>query len=626
MLLFSFALSNTTVEISSDTTEIKTFQLSYLINKDKKLNFEDVLSVKFQDGKNSDTLGANVTNTWIKIALHNSTSKEQKLVLHQELGYTFLRLNYYEVDSKNILRNTKEFLIYSPYANEHMDGADATFRFTLKAYQAKTIYIHQQTNAYHFYNYSLLSEKNSIKYLIYEKVDSILLIGLLLALIIYNMLIYYSSGYKEYLYYSLYLLFATLWIFYMYGALAHYIGVYGALSYRFNFGLMISPIFLTLFIQTLFKTKEKYKTEHKFLNSVIFVLIVNILYGLVDFNSALKLLAFILDYVLIVFMWVSISLYKKGDKLVKIFLIAHTFYLIFNVYALLFYMGLVDFNYVSSHGIGIGILIEALLLAYLLAYKLKIVEKEKELQRGLKVEAIKEQNKSQLLLLQKSKMADMGEMIGNIAHQWKQPLAVVGMSVAILREKKLMQKLSDEECEEELKHIDSNILHMSHTVDDFLTYFKPNKIKSDFFLKDAVDKALLIIGYTLYKNDIKLHLSVDEKQLIYGLKEEFIQVLISILQNSIDALEARELKVISIVSKRVNESIVLELSDNAGGIEEELLFKIFDAYFTTKHATQGTGLGLYIAKEIIEKSMEGRLSVENIEEGILFSIEVKSVL
>ena len=619
-LLFFYAQAIPVVDINSNKSEIKDFKLSYLIDESQKLNFRDVQTQEFEEGKNRDSLGANVTNVWIKIQLKNRTNREQKLVLHQELAYASLKLNYYEVSENGNLERTKAFLIYPPFAKNQMDGADALFRFTLLAGESKTIYVHQQTNAYLFYKYTIFSQNKSTTYLIKEKIDTVLLVGLLLALIIYNMLIFISSRYKEYLYYSLYLSSATLWIFYMYGALAHYVGVYGEFSYRFNFGLMLNPIFLALFIQVLFKTKTLYKTEHKFLNTVIFLLVLNFISGLIDFNTTLKLLSFSLDYALIVFLWVSISLYRKGNKLVKIFLVAHIFYIIFNIYALLFYMGFVEYNYVSFRGIGIGILIEALLLAYLLSYRLKTNEKEKEEQRDLKLKAIEEKSKSQLMLFQKSKMADMGEMVANIAHQWKQPLSVVAISVGILREKKLLGRLSDEDFVEELSHIDSNILYLSQTVEDFLTYFEPNKAKSDFLLIDAISKVELILGHTLHKNEIELRVSVDREHKVYGLKEEYIQVLITLIRNAIDALKNQDIKIIEVKSSQDAEKTLLCISDNAGGIQEELLSKIFDPYFTTKHQTQGTGLGLYIAKSIVEEGMNGTLKVQNIKRGAKFSI------
>ena len=408
----------------------------------------------------------------------------------------------------------------------------------------------------------------------------------------------------------------------MHGVLSHYFHIYGAISYRFNFGLLFTPIFLALFIQSLVNTKEKYKTEHLLLNSVIIILFINFLYAVIDFDNAITLVYLTLDYSLIIFLYISISIYRKGDKIIKIFLYAHIFYLIFNIYALMFYGGLVDFTYISFHGIGIGIMIEALMLSYLLSYKFKIIEEEKKQERLLKIEAIKEQNKSKLLLLQKSKMADMGEMIGNIAHQWRQPLAVIGISVGILREKKLLNRLTDKDFKEELGHIDSNILHMSQTIEDFLSYFRPNKAKEDFYIAEAVDKSLLIIGNIIHKENITISKSIDKKHIVYGFKEEYVQVLISIITNAIYALKDKEKKSVNINSLYRNDIWALEISDNGGGISDDLIDKIFEPYFTTKDQSIGTGLGLYISKTIIENSMNGSLKVVNTKEGAKFIITI----
>ena len=388
LALFSFSLAESIVKIDSDVSNIKDFEIAYFINKDAKLEFKDLASVEFKRGKNRDSLGTGVTDVWIKIKFLNTTQKTQKLFLHQDLAFTFRSIKYFEVDANNKLIDTKIIAPYGADAKKQLDGSDAIYGFALKPEELRTIYIHQKTPAYHFYNFSIRSQKESTLYLISQKIDSILLFGLLMALALYNLLIYISSRYKEYLYYSLYLISSTLWIFYIYGALAHYAHLSGEIAFRFNFGMMIGPIFLTLFIQTIFTTKEKYIKEHYFLNSVIILLSLNIIYGFVDFASALKTLSKTLNYVIIVFLGVAISIYKKGDKIIKIFLFAHIFYLIFNIYALLFYMGLVDFNYVSSHGIGIGIAIEALMLSYLVSYKFKFMEQEKEEARLKQAELI----------------------------------------------------------------------------------------------------------------------------------------------------------------------------------------------------------------------------------------------
>lgn len=384
--IITLSLAHPIVNIESDNSDIKDFSLSYLIDKTDSIEFDELQSFRFSEGKNRDSLGENIPNVWIKIALHNQTDKPQLLFLHQDLAYRFVSLEYYEVDSKQRVIREQKYRPFTTQAKEQLTGADAIFSITLLPQESKTIYIDQKSPAFQFYNYLILSQKESIRHLIYEKVDSVLIVGLLLALSLYNFFIYISSKYREYLYYSLYLLSSTLWIFYVYGSMAHYFQIYGEIPLRFNFGIMLAPLFLSLFIQTLFKTKTDYKIEHTLLQSIIALSLANALYGLIDFKSAVELLTISLSYALLIFMWISISLLLKGDKLIKIFLYAHTLYLIFSTYSLLYYMGLVDANYFSSHGTGVGVIIEALLLSYLVSHKFTIMQEQREQERLKQIE------------------------------------------------------------------------------------------------------------------------------------------------------------------------------------------------------------------------------------------------
>ena len=384
--LLSLLWAGPIVNIDSDRFSITDFELSYFIDTTDEIKFEDIKSKEFKQGPNEDSLGVKVKNVWIKIKFFNPTNEQQTLFLHQDLAYKYSSLDYFEVDGRDELIDNHTITPYGSQAKEQLNGADAIYKFTLNPSEYKTIYVHQKTPAYHFYKFLIFSEKESISYLIYEKVDAVLISGLLLALALYNLLIFISSRYKEYLYYSLYLISSTLWIFYVYGSLAHYFEIYGYAPARFNFSIMIAPIFLALFIKTIFRTKENYKFENKLLSSIIIVSSSNFVYGLIDFTSALEIMILSLSYALVLFMWISINLYIKGDKLIKIFLFAHTFYLIFSVYALLYFMGFVDSNYISSHGTSIGLVIEAFLLSYLVAYKFKLMEEEKEEEKLKQIE------------------------------------------------------------------------------------------------------------------------------------------------------------------------------------------------------------------------------------------------
>ncbi len=248
--------------------------------------------------------------------------------------------------------------------------------------------------------------------------------------------------------------------------------------------------------------------------------------------------------------------------------------------------------------------------------------KEKDLALLASLSELKEKEE---LLFQKAKMADMGEMIGNIAHQWRQPLAVNNTLISILKEKNKRETLQPDELAQKLKEMENSIQYMSRTIDDFMHFYHPNKEKIIFSVSKVVEHALEITHPMLNKANIEIRFKSSEGYYVHGYMNEYMQVLISILTNAKDTLLDRDIKnaYIQINLSGTDNSVVLKISDNAGGIESKHIDRIFDPYFTTKHKSMGTGLGLYISKMIIEKNMNGILSVKNAKDGAIFSITMK---
>jgi C4-dicarboxylate-specific signal transduction histidine kinase len=252
------------------------------------------------------------------------------------------------------------------------------------------------------------------------------------------------------------------------------------------------------------------------------------------------------------------------------------------------------------------------------------IEKLKEKDLAL-LASLKELKEKEEFLFQKTKMADIGEMIGNIAHQWRQPLAVNNTIISILKEKNEREILESKELSEKLREMENSIQYMSRTIDDFMHFYHPNKEKITFSLSKIINHAIEITRPMLNKANIKMLFRDTDTFYVNGYMNEYIQVLISILTNAKDTLVYRKIEdaYIEIELFDINGNIVVKISDNAGGIKKELLHRIFDPYFTTKHKSMGTGLGLYISKMIIEKNMHGLLSVENGEQGAIFSITME---
>ena len=224
---------------------------------------------------------------------------------------------------------------------------------------------------------------------------------------------------------------------------------------------------------------------------------------------------------------------------------------------------------------------------------------------------IKENQKQYELLSQKSKLAAMGEMIGNIAHQWRQPLSVITTASSGIKIQKETDLLTDKILFDSLDIIILTSEHLSNTIEDFKDYFKPDKEKSIFLIEKPIKKTFRLL---LSQSNIKKVTFIKDIHTlkIEGYERELLQVLLNILNNAIDAFaEDTKNKYIFVSAYEKNQNAIIEIKDNAGGIEKDLLKRIFEPYFTTKHKSQGTGLGLYISQEIISRHMNGKIEAKN---------------
>ena len=226
-----------------------------------------------------------------------------------------------------------------------------------------------------------------------------------------------------------------------------------------------------------------------------------------------------------------------------------------------------------------------------------------------------ELNKNQSILHQQAKMAAMGEMIGNIAHQWRQPLSTITTASSGMVLQKDLGILTDEFFYDASNKINTSAQYLSQTIDDFRNFFSTNREKSKFLLADTIQVTLDLISAQFSTKDIVVIKNIETVEL-YNYENELIQALINILNNARDELlkklpgEERFIFV-DVYKDEENTSVVIEISDNAGGIKEEIIEKVFEPYFTTKHKSQGTGIGLYMTEEIITKHLDGKVSVEN---------------
>lgn len=230
----------------------------------------------------------------------------------------------------------------------------------------------------------------------------------------------------------------------------------------------------------------------------------------------------------------------------------------------------------------------------------------------------KELEQKDQMLIQQSKLASMGEMIGNIVHQWKQPLSGIAMTANNLKLDCQLDNIQKETLEDYADGILKQIEYLSNTMDDFKNFFKPSQNANlQFNLKEYIIKCVDLVDSAFYDSSIKTIKDIDDKINSYGDPRQLSQALINILNNAKDALnnaKGLQEKLVFIVTAKEDDknNIVLKIQDNAGGIPESIIDKIFDPYFTTK-GLEGTGLGLYITHTLITKNLKGEIYVKNEE-------------
>jgi signal transduction histidine kinase len=224
------------------------------------------------------------------------------------------------------------------------------------------------------------------------------------------------------------------------------------------------------------------------------------------------------------------------------------------------------------------------------------------------------------MLLQKSKMAQSGEMIANITHQFRQPLNNISYILINIKKRFENKKLDDLYFNKKVEQINEQLQFLSMTIDDFKKFYTPSKEKENFVLKDAIHSSITVLSGEFKKRNIALDIEykINDDVKVYGIQNELSQVILSILSNASDALKDIEYPKIDITIDATDAEIIISIANNGKHIEKKNISKIFEPYFSTKK--EGTGIGLYLSKLIITRSFDGDLKVENTQDGVKFTL------
>ena len=242
---------------------------------------------------------------------------------------------------------------------------------------------------------------------------------------------------------------------------------------------------------------------------------------------------------------------------------------------------------------------------------------------------IKTAEQNEIILINQSRQAKLGEMVGNISHQCKQPLNCMNIDISNMKDDYYANELTPERFDEYENKMRENVSMMSSTITDLADFLKPDRKKDKFFIRESIDKALSIMKENLVINEISIVNEVDPDIFVINYRNEFTQCIFNLLENARDeavasAIQPKTIRIYSeTTTKNGHETALINIFNSGRNIPEENAEKIFLPYYSTKEATGGTGIGLYLVKQIIESHFDGRIYFTNSKNGVTFTIEIR---
>ena len=606
-LFLATLLHSKTLEIGTgDFYKTKEYMV-YTLAEDIKDTPDSLLSKKWEDSKKIFNTLSNASKPyWTKLEIKNISSEKKTYYLKSENQFTY-NIEYFLLKEGKVVERIVDGVI-SKNREREFNVNHMIFPLTLAGNEeAEVLFKIQNYNKIDI-DFSLVTKEYLLDfYQTYNIVEGLFFGGMLM-MMFYNLFLYFLLKFRAYLYYVFYTFWLTVYFAGLFGFSQRYFADYTWIFYVSSGAFFVS---MTLFIQSILNLKEQLPKINSVLNIFIgyFIIatIINIImlefqqfvYAQFLFNLFFVIVPI---YVAIVIFVTYYLAYVKKDSVAKIYSWVWTIVSFVGLLLPLVYLNIIETDIPSDYIFQFLILFEVLCFSFILAYKIKMIQRE--------------QSEQQVLLVEQSKLASMGEMISTIAHQWRQPLSEINGVVLNMDIDYRKEKLSRDKFDKHLNDIEGITSYLSKTIHDFMNLFSHKKELEEFLLYDAL-KSSKRLASMFIKEEITFSNINNINIKMVGYQSELIQALLIVIHNSIDAARGNEmLAVINIDIKEVDNNVHINIEDNGGGISEEILKDIFNPYFTTKHESQGTGLGLYILKMIVEESMSGSVQIYNQNKGV----------
>lgn len=427
---FTATATTSVIKWQDETASLTDFPMGYFVDHSGNMSFNEVMQQTFVDSSNRVSLGTSALQTWAKIQLINPSDTQQKLYLHHPYAYHNRQVGLYEiVDGQETQRRILDLDDPSTYG--WIYGGAAVFEITLAPQQKKTLYVESVSFSHQWFSIDLYNKEQSQRALLGSFTDIAVMVGMLLALIIYNLLLFMYSRQRDNLFYACYLISGGIWIALSYGLVAELFQFYGSASLYWHLTLMTMPIFLILFMMDIFETRQHYRFEHYALVFVLTLLVAEFCYGVVDIIGALRYSSSLAALMMLTTLTVTISLVMKRHPIAKYFLLGHCLFVGFSGLAVMFYKGRAEFSYLSSHGVGVGIMLEALVLALIIAYRIRLLEEIKASQEELKYQAATDSLTHLFNRRYFHREAELAFTQAKIAHQ---PMAIIICDIDLFKQ------------------------------------------------------------------------------------------------------------------------------------------------------------------------------------------------
>ncbi|HIP52367.1 MAG TPA: GHKL domain-containing protein [Campylobacterales bacterium] len=600
-LFFIHFISAQTLEVTdSKTYKTKNF-INYTLAHELNETIAQLNNRKWTRDKNSfNSLEYADHAYWAKIKIRNITNFNKTYYLKSENQFTY-KIDYYLVKNTDVLKHIADG-VTSKNCNRAFNTSHMIFPLQIEANSEVEVYF--KIRNYNKINivFTLVTQDYLLNYYqTYNILEGIFFGGMLL-LMLYNLFLYFLLQVRAYLYYVAYVFSVSIYFIGIFGFSQRYFESY---TYIFYLSSGAFFVFLTLFVQSILNLKEKLSHVYKVLNLFIFYFIIATLSNIYaleikSFTSAQIL--FNINFILVsIFVLIIISstyylAYVKNDIIAKFYSFIWSAIALIGLSLPLQYLNIISIDIPADYIFQFLILLEVLFFSFILAYKINLVEREK-----------KEQER---IMVQQNKLASMGEVVAMIAHQWRQPLSEINGIILNMDIDHQKQQLPSNKFNQYLDNIEITTAYMSKTINDFLDYFKHNKKVEEFSVSNLIEGTLNLVS-SINNKHINIEYIKHPEIILSAYKSELTQALLIILNNALDACSEVDIPHITIFIEVENKDIIISVKDNGIGISPKILDKIYEPYFTTKHESKGTGLGLYILKMIIEESMQGRVELKS---------------